>query len=446
MARDADLDGPLVGWREKGHRVEYLGTEDVDGTPAHKLRVTLKDGDTQYVYLDPDAWLEIRVVTESHVRGVEQVTETDLGAYEQVAGVLIPFSIESGPKGRPRGQRITVERAEPNVEADEASFHIPAKGAAVGRAILAGPAVRAAAAAASRRPCPRTRPSSTPASISGLGARNIGSATMSGRISAVAAAQRGRQDDRSTSARPAAACGSRSTAARPSSRCSTRTRCSRSAPSPSTRATRSTVWVGTGESWTRNSVSVGDGIYRSTDAGETWTNMGLAESERIARIVVHPSNGDVVYACVPGQAVERQRRPRPLQDGRRRQDLDARAQGREPVDRLLEPRHGPEEPEVICSPGCGTSAARAGRSAPAATARTRRAAAGCSAATTAGGAGRRSTPANGSGLPAAPWGRVEVEIAPSDAKIVYAFIESKDSALYRSATAARPGRRATTAR
>ena len=165
LARDADLDGPLVGWREKGHRVEYLGTEDVDGTPAHKLRVTLKDGDTQYLYLDPDAWLEIRVVTESHVRGVEQVTETDLGAYEQVAGVLIPFSIESGPKGRPRRQRITVERAEPNVEADEASFHIPAKGAAVGRTILAGPArPRRRRRPPARDACPRTRPSSTPAS------------------------------------------------------------------------------------------------------------------------------------------------------------------------------------------------------------------------------------------------------------------------------------------
>ena len=100
IAREADLDGPLVDWREKGHRVEYLGTEDVDGTPAHKLRVTRKDGDTQYVYLDPDHWLEIRIVTETRVRGVERVTETDLGTYEQVAGVWIPMSRESGREGR----------------------------------------------------------------------------------------------------------------------------------------------------------------------------------------------------------------------------------------------------------------------------------------------------------------------------------------------------------
>src|SRR5207245_9674700 len=61
------------------------------------------------------------------------------------------------------------------------------------------------------------------------------------------------------------------------------------------------IWVGTGESWTRNSVSIGDGIYKSTDGGDTWKNMGLPESERIARILVHPKNGAIVYACVPGK-------------------------------------------------------------------------------------------------------------------------------------------------
>src|SRR5262245_52848604 len=50
----ADVAGPLVDHAAKGNRIEYLGTEDIDGTDAHKLRVTLKNGDTQYVYLDPD--------------------------------------------------------------------------------------------------------------------------------------------------------------------------------------------------------------------------------------------------------------------------------------------------------------------------------------------------------------------------------------------------------
>ena len=55
------------------------------------------------------------------------------------------------------------------------------------------------------------------------------------------------------------------------------------------------VWVGTGESWTRNSVSIGDGIYKSTDGGENWTNVGLKDSEHIAQILVDPKDGNNVW-------------------------------------------------------------------------------------------------------------------------------------------------------
>ncbi len=61
-----------------------------------------------------------------------------------------------------------------------------------------------------------------------------------------------------------------------------------------------TVWVGTGEVWVRNSVSVGDGIYKTTDGGEKWKNMGLKNSERISRIIIHPDHPDTVYVGVLG--------------------------------------------------------------------------------------------------------------------------------------------------
>lgn len=60
------------------------------------------------------------------------------------------------------------------------------------------------------------------------------------------------------------------------------------------------VWVGTGESWVRNSVSVGNGVYRSTDAGETWRHLGLEGTERIARILVHPKDSNTAYVCAAG--------------------------------------------------------------------------------------------------------------------------------------------------
>jgi photosystem II stability/assembly factor-like uncharacterized protein len=61
-----------------------------------------------------------------------------------------------------------------------------------------------------------------------------------------------------------------------------------------------TIWVGTGEVWTRNSVSVGDGIYKSTDGGQNWKNMGLPKSDRISSIVIDPKNSDIVWVGVLG--------------------------------------------------------------------------------------------------------------------------------------------------
>ncbi len=60
------------------------------------------------------------------------------------------------------------------------------------------------------------------------------------------------------------------------------------------------IWVGTGEVWTRNSVTVGDGIYKSTDGGQNWTNMGLPNSERISSIKINPNNTNEVFVGVLG--------------------------------------------------------------------------------------------------------------------------------------------------
>ena len=61
-----------------------------------------------------------------------------------------------------------------------------------------------------------------------------------------------------------------------------------------------TVWVGTGEPWVRNTVSVGFGVYKTTDAGDNWTHVGLEDTERISTIRIDPTDGDVVYVCATG--------------------------------------------------------------------------------------------------------------------------------------------------
>jgi hypothetical protein len=60
------------------------------------------------------------------------------------------------------------------------------------------------------------------------------------------------------------------------------------------------VWAGTGETFIRSNVIVGNGVYKSTDAGETWTHMGLDASGRVGRIIVHPTNLDIVYVAALG--------------------------------------------------------------------------------------------------------------------------------------------------
>jgi hypothetical protein len=125
LIEEAEIDGPLVDWQTKGSTVEYLGREDVDGTLAHKLKVVRKNGDVSFVYLDPDHFLEIRVLTQRLKHGALIEEEIDLSDYEKVNGVFIPFSLEAGTKGDPDKQKIVFEKADANTPVDDAIFRFP---------------------------------------------------------------------------------------------------------------------------------------------------------------------------------------------------------------------------------------------------------------------------------------------------------------------------------
>jgi hypothetical protein len=126
LIEDSEVDGPLIDWKEKGSQVEYLGTEDIDGTQAHKLKVLRKNGDVNYVYLDPDHFLEIRILSQRTEHGNQVEVETDLSDYEKVNGVFVPFSIEAAPKGVSDKQKIIIEKAEANLPLDDTPFKMPA--------------------------------------------------------------------------------------------------------------------------------------------------------------------------------------------------------------------------------------------------------------------------------------------------------------------------------
>ncbi len=123
---DADFDGPLVDYKEKGNTVEYLGHDIVDGDDALRLKVTLKDGDIIYYFLDPDTYLEIRKEVQEFIRGSVNESVTEMGSYKPVAGVMYPFSISQGSKANPAAQTSSIDKIEVNVPIDKVDFAVPA--------------------------------------------------------------------------------------------------------------------------------------------------------------------------------------------------------------------------------------------------------------------------------------------------------------------------------
>jgi hypothetical protein len=123
---DADFDGPLVDYKEKGNTIEYLGHDVVDGDDALRLKVTLKDGDIIYYFLDPDTFLEIRKEVQEFIRGSVRESVSEMGSYKPVAGVMYPYSISQGSKANPSSQTTTIEKIEVNVPIEKADFDLPA--------------------------------------------------------------------------------------------------------------------------------------------------------------------------------------------------------------------------------------------------------------------------------------------------------------------------------
>jgi photosystem II stability/assembly factor-like uncharacterized protein len=175
------------------------------------------------------------------------------------------------------------------------------------------------------------------------------------------------------------------------------------------------VWVGTGEAFIRGNVSIGNGIYRSGDAGKSWTHMGLENTGRIARIVIDPAQPDVVYVAALGHCYG----PQPERgvfrtvDGGRTWERVLFVNGDTgAVDIAMDP----SDPRTLFAamwqftiypwyaesggPGSGIHVSRDG--------------------------GTTWTPLAGNGLPAPPLGRIGLGIAPSNPKRIYATIETAD--------------------
>ncbi|HEV8363741.1 MAG TPA: hypothetical protein VGQ52_09490 [Gemmatimonadaceae bacterium] len=445
IVEDAEFDDPLLNYREKGNKIELVGTDLIEGTEVYKLKLTLaSNGDVRTYYLDADSGVPIKYEVKRTVRGAEREFEVELGDYKEVNGVFFPFSFAIGAKGSSAANKSQYgwERIETNVSLDDARFSMPG---AAGRSPQneSGSARRdldGDSSTDTAAPLPKPRLVLPPGAaaradsetISGLGARNIGSAAMSGRVAAIAAVH---ENNRLTIYVGTASGGvwkstNGGTTYKPVFDKQPVQSIGAVAIDPTN---PKVVWVGTGESWTRNSVSIGDGIYKSTDGGENWTNTGLKESERIAKILIDPNDANTVYACVPGK----------LWSDSNERGVYRTTDGGKSWSKVLAGANASTGCSLMSMDPTATKTIyagmwdfrrkgwtfRSGGDGPEAASGS-----GLFKSTDGGTTWKELNAASASGLPPKPWGRVAVTVAPSKPNVVYAFVEAVPprNALYRS--------------
>ena len=125
----SDIDGPLVDYKAKGSTVALVGKEDLEATPVYKLKVTEKNGDVKYIYLDSKSYLELKVSSKRKNDGREVTSDEYYGAYKSVGGMMMPHSIESRVDGETENQ-VVIDKIDLNVDIDDSIFKMPKKPAA----------------------------------------------------------------------------------------------------------------------------------------------------------------------------------------------------------------------------------------------------------------------------------------------------------------------------
>lgn len=122
----SDFDGLFVDYKEKGHTVELVGKEDVEGTEAYKLKVTTKDGDVSYYYFDSEHFLVFRLEGRLSFQGTEIDSTANFSDYKEVGDIVLSHSRELLREGTSLGL-VTINEVELNVEVDDSQFAFPEK-------------------------------------------------------------------------------------------------------------------------------------------------------------------------------------------------------------------------------------------------------------------------------------------------------------------------------
>jgi hypothetical protein len=123
--QQADIDGPLVDWKAKGHAVALAGRDTVEGRVAYRLELTLADGTVRHESIDAESYLLVRTESTRRVRGHERSIVTTFGDYRDVEGLFFAHEIVASAANAARRLKVVVEGVELNPTLDEARFRMP---------------------------------------------------------------------------------------------------------------------------------------------------------------------------------------------------------------------------------------------------------------------------------------------------------------------------------
>ena len=124
MHYQADMDGMLWNWNEKGYTVTFDGKDDMEGTSCYKIKVDTKEGDSFTYYIDSDSYLILRSNTKMQRLGNEIESDTYFSNYNMVEGIAFPGKIETKMKDQLMGT-LVIENVELNTELDDTLFEKP---------------------------------------------------------------------------------------------------------------------------------------------------------------------------------------------------------------------------------------------------------------------------------------------------------------------------------
>ncbi len=125
MVDTCDFEGPLVDYKKKGHKIKYLGQEEIDGRSAYVLQVSLKTGNIDTYYLDTKTYLPFIVKGSSTIQDQTVNTTVNVSEYIETGDIVIPFSYEFIVDGNPSPETLNISTIELNKDLDDELFTLP---------------------------------------------------------------------------------------------------------------------------------------------------------------------------------------------------------------------------------------------------------------------------------------------------------------------------------